>query len=173
MMMNMMMTVLRKILRAPAYGFDPIAIARKKGVKIGQDCRLVGSVSFGSEPYLITLGDHVSVTTSSFVTHDGGVWVFRKKHPKIDILAPIRVGNNVFIGADCMILPGVTIGDNVVLAARSVVTKNIPDNCVAGGVPAKPIKDLENYYEKVIANAVMTKQMNPEEKKTIPHTTFR
>lgn len=55
---------------------------------------------------------------------------------------PIIIGNNVWIGGHVMINPGVTIGDNVIIAAGAVVTKDIPDNVLAGGVPAKKIRDL-------------------------------
>ena len=57
---------------------------------------------------------------------------------------PVTIGNDVWIGANCTILPGVTIGNNVVVAAGAVVTKDVPDNCVVGGVPAKIIKEIEN-----------------------------
>ena len=60
---------------------------------------------------------------------------------------PITVGNDVWIGGNCTILPGVTIGNNVIIVAGAVVTKDIPDNCIAAGVPAKVIKQLENDIE--------------------------
>lgn len=53
---------------------------------------------------------------------------------------PIRIGNNVWIGINVTILKGVTIGDGSVISAGSVVTKNIPANCLAGGVPAKVLR---------------------------------
>ena len=59
------------------------------------------------------------------------------------IAKPVTIGNDVWIGANCTILPGVTIGNNVVVAAGAVVTKDVPDNCVVGGVPAKIIKEME------------------------------
>lgn len=58
-------------------------------------------------------------------------------------IAPVNIGNNVWIGGHSTICPGVTIGSGVVVAAGSVVTKNIPDNVVVGGVPAKIIKKIE------------------------------
>lgn len=54
--------------------------------------------------------------------------------------APISIGKNVWIGANATILPGVTIGDNAVIAAGSVVTKDVPEDVVVGGVPSKIIK---------------------------------
>src|SRR5690606_32192863 len=122
--------------------------ARLLGVKIGQNCRLY-KVTFSTEPYLVTIGDHVSATKVHFETHDGGIWVFRDRHPQWDIIKRVKIGNNVYIGYDAIILPGVTIGDNVVIAAKSVVTKSFPSGVVIGGVPAKVIKSTEEYYNKV------------------------
>ena len=55
---------------------------------------------------------------------------------------PIRIGNRAWIGANATILPGVTIGENAVVAAGAVVTKDVPDNCLVGGVPAKIIREI-------------------------------
>lgn len=56
--------------------------------------------------------------------------------------APIRIGKNVWIGANAVVTKGVTIGDNAVVAAGAVVTKDVPANCIVGGVPAKQIKSI-------------------------------
>ena len=58
------------------------------------------------------------------------------------------IGNNVFIGAGTVILPSVRIGNNVIIGANSTVTRNIPDNSVAFGSPAKVVKSLEEYLNK-------------------------
>lgn len=85
-------------------------------MKIGKGCA-IGTIKFGSEPYLIEIGDYVQVTTDvSFSTHGGG-WVFRRKHPKFDFFGKITIGNNVYIGNRAMIMPGVTIGNNVIIGA--------------------------------------------------------
>ena len=62
---------------------------------------------------------------------------------KGELSRKITIGNNVWIGADCTILPGVTIGDNSVIAAKSTVNKNVPNNVLVGGSPAKVIRELE------------------------------
>ena len=142
---------------------DPEGHARKIGVKFGKGCRFI-NVNFGSEPYLVTLGDHVSATLTNFVTHDGGVWVFREKHPDIDVFAPIHVGNNVYIGARTIILPGVTIGDNVVIGAGAVVSRDIPSDCVAVGIPARPLKSLDEYWQHVQNKTIPAKLLNPKDK---------
>ena len=57
--------------------------------------------------------------------------------------SPIRIGNNVWLGANVTVLPGVSIGDGAIIAAGAVVTKDVPANTVVGGVPARTIKTIE------------------------------
>jgi acetyltransferase-like isoleucine patch superfamily enzyme len=143
---------------------DPVAFARRLGVTVGADCRLIGC-EFGSEPYLVTLGDHVSATATSFVTHDGGVWVFRDEWPDADVFGRITVGSNVFLGAGVLVLPGVTIGDDVVVGARSVVSRDLPPGCVAVGSPASPIRSLDEYRASLERRWVPTKRLAPAAKR--------
>ena len=72
-----------------------------------------------------------------------------KRRQHIGQAKPVNIGRDVWIGANCTILPGVTIGNNVVIAAGAVVTKNVPDNCVAGGVPAKIIREINDDTEEI------------------------
>jgi acetyltransferase-like isoleucine patch superfamily enzyme len=143
---------------------DPIGCAKRQGVKIGVNSRLI-NVDFGSEPYLVSIGDHFSGTNVHFITHDGGVWVLRREHPELDVIAPIRIGNNVFLGSGVTILPGVTIGDNVVVGAGSIITRPIPSNCVAAGVPAKPLRNIDEYKAKCISSGKPTKPLSAREKR--------
>ena len=106
--------------------------------------------TFGTEPFLVSIGNHVTVTGQcQFITHDGGVWVFRQNEPDIECFRPITVGNNVFIGLRSLILPGVTIGNNVVIGAGSIVNRDVPDNSIAAGVPARVVGDVATYRKKV------------------------
>jgi acetyltransferase-like isoleucine patch superfamily enzyme len=146
---------------------DPIGYARAIGVRVGERCRFIGvtASTFGSEPYLVSLGDHVTITSGvRFITHDGGVWVFRDEYPEIDVVAPIKVGNNVFIGINAIILPGVTIGNNCVIGANSVVTRDILPDSIAAGTPAKVVSNIEVYKQKSLARAVMIRDRTPSDK---------
>ncbi len=155
---------------------DPIGYARRLGVQIGEGCRVLGmsGATFGSEPYLITIGNHVTVTGGvRFITHDGGVWIFRDRHPDIDRIAPIRVGNNVFIGVESIILPGVVVEDNSIIAAGSVVTKRVATGTIVGGVPARVIGTLDEYWEKHQHEFLHVRSMPRSEKEAFFREKFR
>ena len=124
-------------------------------VTIGKNARFTGKINFGSEPFLISIGNHVTLAHNvTFHTHDGGVWIFRKKYPNINIYGKITIGDNVFIGSNVIILPNISIGDNVVIGAGSVVTKSIKSDSVVAGNPARLIRTVNEYEEKVLKNAV-------------------
>ena len=113
-----------------------------RGFRVGDRCRLidVSLKTFGSEPYLVRLGDHVTLTSGvRFLTHDGGVWVLRDRYPDLDVIGEIVVEDNVFIGVNALILPNVRIGRDSVVAAGSVVTRSVPPGSVVAGVPARVI----------------------------------
>ena len=127
----------------------------KQGAKIGKGTRLNNLTSdFGTEPYLVEVGENCLFAKDTyFVTHDGGVKVLNSLHKfekNMDKIAPIKVGNNVYTGMRSMIMPGVIIGDNVIIGACSVVTHDIPSNSVAVGIPAKVICSLEEYYKRCL-----------------------
>jgi acetyltransferase-like isoleucine patch superfamily enzyme len=131
---------------------NPIGYARSIGVTVGENVHFYGMPSgmFGTEPWLITIGNNVHVTSGvTFVTHDGGTLILRKEVPDLEWTAPIRIGNDVYIGIRTIILPGVTIGDRCIIGAGSVVSRSIPGNSVAVGVPARVIKTVDEYLEQM------------------------
>ncbi|MBE5747104.1 MAG: acyltransferase [Clostridiales bacterium] len=147
---------------------NPVKFWRDRGMKIGSGCEIYSSANFGSEPYLITVGDHVRINSGvKFVTHDGGVWVLRgmkEELKNVDMFGRITVGNNVHIGTDAIIMPGVTIGNNCIIGCGAIVTKSIPDNSVAVGVPARVLESIEEYEAKNADKFMYTKGMSREEK---------
>lgn len=143
---------------------DTVTIARAMGVKVGNECRLY-STNFSSEPYLISIGDHVTITNNvEFITHDGAVWVFREANPNLDLFGDIKIGNNVFIGLNTILLPGTEIGNNVIVAAGSVLKGIYPADCVIAGVPGKRISSLEEYYQKNSDRFVALKGITGDER---------
>ena len=145
------------------------------GVQIGKNCRIYRA-SFGTEPYLISLGNHVHIGERvRFITHDGGAWVVRELTGcgDWDYFGPIRIDDNVFIGNDVIILPNVHIEKNCVIGTGSVVTKNIPAGSIAAGVPARRIRSVEEYCQKIESAGFHTKGMNAKEKEKFLRIFFK
>lgn len=96
------------------------------------------------DPAKVTFGDNVFVGPNvGFYTAEHPL-DFQTRNKLLEYAEPIIVGNNVWIGGGANILAGVTIGNNAVIAAGAVVTKDIPDNALVAGVPAKVIKYINN-----------------------------
>jgi len=137
-------------------------------IEFGLGVRILHFPRFGSEPYLIKIGNNVTITRGvCFVNHDGGVGLFRKEYPGLNVYGRIEIGDNVFIGLNTIILKGVKIGNNVVIGAGSIINKDIPDNVVVAGVPARIIGDIENYKKKAISNGCYINTADSLEKKRI------
>lgn len=128
---------------------------RKSGLTIPDDCSLVRPFpNFGDEPYLITIGHRVGFAGGVLlITHDGGTRVFKhqERYSKVLKYGRITILDNCVIGQRVIILPGVTIGPNCVIAAGSVVSRTIPPGVLAAGNPAKPILTIYQYAEWSLA----------------------
>ena len=92
----------------------------------------------------VHIGDYVMIGPNTLITTVNHPLTPKGRREHLGIGKPVTIGNDVWIGGNCTILPGVTVGNNVVIAAGAVVTHDVPDNCVVGGVPAKKIRDIEN-----------------------------
>lgn len=145
-----------------------IDFLRSKGAVIGTGCDIHKDVRLGEEAFLIKIGNNTRITSGvRLIPHDGGLWTLRKMGvlPDADYFAPIVIGDNVHIGNDTIIMPGVTIGNNVVIGCAAVVTHDLPDNVVAAGVPARIIESIDVYAEKSKSRCDNTKHMNPQQKR--------
>ncbi len=143
-------------------------LLRKKGVKIGKGVDIGKKVNFGSEPYLIEIADNVRISTNvNFITHDGGLWTLRKMKllENADFFGKIVVEENVNIGMNATIMPGVRIGKNSIIGFGSIVTKNVEPNTVVAGIPARKIETIQEYYEKKKNKCDFTKNMKYKDKK--------
>lgn len=167
--MNSTLRKLKKLFISPYYfilnKISHERYARTLGVNMGRNCHVYGKVSWGTEPWIITLGNNVHVTSECrFVTHDGATLLFRSQEPTLELTRPIVIGNDVYIGARSIIMGGVTIGDKVIIGAGTVVTHDIPDNSVAVGVPARVIKTADEYFEKAKKESLGLGNLKYEEK---------
>lgn len=147
--------MIRKILKKILKNYNSIKYARLIGVKVGDNCRLIGNIKYGTEPYLIEIGNHVSITAGSFICHEGAHWVLKgidKKYSNTFGYGKIIINDNVYIGQGCTILRGVTIGENTIVGACGLVTKSLEPNSVYAGVPAKKICSLDEWKEKFLAD---------------------
>lgn len=157
-----MFSLLRKLIPNSLY-------LKYKGIKHGENCRFNKTLNFGSEPYLIRFGDNFySSTNIQFVTHDGGINVIRNMYPEysdVDLIKPITVGNNVFIGYGCTVLPGTVINDNVIIGANSVIIGELISNSVYAGVPARRICSVEEFLDKNKSILLRTKSMTQKDKR--------
>jgi acetyltransferase-like isoleucine patch superfamily enzyme len=99
-------------------------VQAKNGIEIGNNLRM---------------GPNVGLISANHDEDDYDSWVKTN---------PIKIGNNVWLGMGVVVLPGITIGDNVIVAANSVVNKDLPSNVIAGGAPCKILKDKDAYKGK-------------------------
>lgn len=151
MLMKIFFRVFYAIKNRVMIAIDPVRYAKSLGVILGENVKFYGATPgmFGTEPWLIKIGSNVHIVSGcNFVNHDGGVLILRDKFPDLELTDRITIGDNVYIGLNCTILPGVNIGSNVIIGAGSIVTKSIPPNSVAAGVPARVIKSLDQYLAK-------------------------
>lgn len=111
---------------------------------MGENCHIYGSIDNGHE-FLVTLGNNVTLASgSTILTHDGST----KKILGYSKVGCVTIGDDVFIGAHAIVLPNVRIGNRVIIGAGSVVTKDIPDNSVAVGSPAKVVGTYDDFVKK-------------------------
>ncbi len=116
------------------------------GMTVGKNFkRLNGVILDPSHCWFITIGDNVTMAPRVHIlAHDAST----KQFLGYTKIGRVIIGNNVFIGAESVVLPGVTIGNNVIVGANSTITKDIPDNTVVAGSPARVICALEEYLTK-------------------------
>lgn len=119
---------------------------KKDGLCIGSGCWFGNGVFI--DPtfcYLISIGNNCTITSNVHIlAHDAST----KRLLGYTKIGRVKIGNNVFIGSNSIVLPNVQIGDNAIIAAGSVVTHDVPQNEIWGGNPGKKICDIESYKEK-------------------------
>ncbi len=131
------------------HGYAKILRKREYFYQQGKDCYVDFSVIV-DEPYLVRLGDNVWLTDDvKILTHDGALTMLsRTTGEAIRKFGAVKFGSNVFVGMAACIMPGVSLGDNCVVATGAVVTSNVPSGCIVGGNPAVVIGTVDTYLEK-------------------------
>ncbi|MBI4649234.1 MAG: acyltransferase [Bacteroidia bacterium] len=137
--------------RFPIGGKMRCRLERLRGAKIGKHVFLGGgNILDRVKPDLITIEDYVSLA--------GGVYILTHSNPTTPlreilgesshVVAPVHIKRGAWVAINVVILPGVTIGENSIVAAGSVVTKDVPPYTIVGGSPAKVIKTIPRLDEK-------------------------
>lgn len=120
--------------------FPPFYTDCGKNISVGQNVFINYSCHFQDQGGIkignnVLIGHNVTIAT---LNHN------QNPQKRANLLpSPVSIGNNVWIGANATILPGVKIGDGAIIAAGAVVTKDVPSNKIAAGVPAKIVKDVD------------------------------
>jgi len=119
---------------------------------IGDHCYIQTDVNI-TDPALVRMGDNVCLTGCTLFGHDGSIGMVNHAYGlKLDAVGKVDIGSDVFIGYQAIIMPGVTIGDKVIVGAGSVVTGDVPSNSVVHGAPARRVCSLDDLvrYRKVV-----------------------
>lgn len=138
------MKILNKIKRLLRPGVYTPEELRKRGVKVGENCTIWTRDIDINHGFLITIGNNVTLSNAKILAHDGST----KRALGYSRVGRVTIGDNVFVGAGAVILPGVTIGNNVIIGAGAVIAKDIPEDSVVVGNPAKVIGSTTAYIEK-------------------------
>ncbi len=127
-------------------GEIPTSVLIKRGLKVGKNFnRQRGCIIDPPHCWLISIGDNVVLAPNVHIlAHDGST----KNILGYTKIGKVSIGNNVFVGAETLILPNTKIGDNCIIGASSVITKNIPSGSVVAGNPAKIIMSTEEYIKR-------------------------
>lgn len=123
---------------------SPLALMSSYDITIGNGCTILMNAVFSNS---VIIGEGCLIYYNAIITHDCDIGKYVEISPNVTLLGGCKIGSFSQIGANATVLPGIAIGKNVIIGAGSVVTKNIPDNSLAKGIPAKVTKSLDPLNE--------------------------
>jgi len=132
-------------------GSEYAAYCRKWGglQAVGEHCEINFGTVF-TDPAYVSIGNNVVLADCVLIGHDGSVAMLNRAYgAKLDSVGKIVIRDNVFIGHGAIVLPGVTIGPNAIVAAGAVVTRDVPPGAIVGGVPARKISDVATLVQRL------------------------
>lgn len=142
MIRRMLDHILQVVSRIVPYSGIRVWLHRKRGVKIGKNVHIGPMVTIDDVyPNFVLIQDGVSIAGQNFILTHNKPMDYHKNLSKA-FLGPVIIKKNAWIAIGVIILPGVTVGEGAIIASGSVVTKNVPPNTLAGGVPAKVLKEF-------------------------------
>lgn len=161
------MRLFRKLIKLILKLASPYRHARFCGVKMGKGC-FIATRYMPTEAYLIDIGDNVAITGGVKIFTHGGARIARSVgYPNFDVFGKVTIGDWSYIGSNALIMPGVSIGKRVLVAAGSVVTHSVPDNVCVAGNPAKIICTIDEFVRKNLKHNYDTKSLSFDEKKNM------
>ena len=141
----MLLNMIKRFLGGGKSSVSSVEIARKMGVKVGENCHIFNTVIDKVAPSLISIGNNTTITNAKILNHDATT----KKVLGYSKAGPVIIGDDCFIGWNTILLGPCKIGNKVIVGAGSVVTKNIQDNSVVCGNPIRRICSYDEYMNKM------------------------
>nr|WP_320010669.1 acyltransferase [uncultured Desulfobulbus sp.] len=139
----------KKICHPDGYEWASFLKKRNYFHSIGENCSIRPYTNI-TDPKYVKIGNNCQLSACTILGHDGSIAMINQAYNlKLDSVGKVIINDNVFIGHGAIVLPGVTIGPNAVVAAGSVVSKNVAENSIVAGVPARKIGTFNDFVEKI------------------------